>query len=219
MKHNNPLPSILPNVHMGFVAAMILALTLMFSSFAFAQRDPFGELDTCRITTFQDEKKNQVMASVSIFNDEELSGMTLPFRYGNGQTPIRCDSIKFDKTRIEYFTMRIPRIDTAKQTILLGLLPDLFGRNPPLKKGDGEVVRIYFSLKRGVQFQDFFLDTTVIRPFNRLKFVGPNVKGIFPVFDNKKAMIKGGIPIKSKLEKKAIIEEEEEEKSSKKDSS
>jgi hypothetical protein len=215
MRSNNPFH------YMIFSFTMILILTLLFSSFAFAQQDPFGKSDTCRIVTFQDEKKNQVMASVWVFNDEELMALTLPFRYGNGNTPIRCDSIIYTKTRVEYFTTKTKLIDTTKQTILIGLLPDLFGQNPPLKKGDGEVVRIYFTLQAGTKFQDFFIDTTFIRPFNTLKFVTSEVKGVYPAFDNKKAMVKGGIPlIPPKVgEEKAKTEEKKEEKSSKKDSS
>ncbi len=215
MRHNNLF------VCRGFAFTMILVAMLMFSCFASAPKDRPTKPNTCRIVTFQDEEKNQVMASVSVFNNEELAAMTLPFSYGNGDTPIRCDSIKFDKTRVEYFEMKIQRIDTANQAILLGLIPDFVGKRPPLKKGDGEVARIYFTLKKGAKFQDFFLDTTFIKPFNRLKFVTPKVKGIYPAFDNKKAMIKGGIPLKPKVkvEEKAKTEEKEEEKSSKKDSS
>jgi hypothetical protein len=227
-----------PHFYPGFLFAMILALVLLFPFLlvgscakkppvveeepkSSAGKDPFGKPDTCRIVTFQDEKKNLVMASVSVFNDEELVAMTLPFRYGDGSTPIRCDSIEFGKTRTEYFEMKFPRIDTTNQTILIGLLPDMFGNVPPLKKGKGEVARIYFTLKEGAKFQDFFLDTTWIRPSNVLKFVTLKAKGIYPIFDNKKAMIRGGIPmIPPKTEEKKIEGEgKEEERSSKKDSS
>jgi hypothetical protein len=90
-----------------------------------------------------------------------------------------------------------------------------------LKKGNGEVARIYFTLKEGAKFQDFFLDTTWIRPGNVLKFVTFKAKGIYPAFDNKKAMIRGGIPIiPPKAEEEKIKSEvKEEERSSKKDSS
>ena len=198
---------------------MILVVMLTFSCFASAPRDRFGKTDTCRIVTFQDENSNQVMASVSIYNDEELTAMTLPFSYGNGSTPIRCDSVKFNKTRVEYFDMKTQLNDSTEQTILLGLLANLTGNTPPLEKGDGEVARIYFTLKKGAKFQDFFLDTTLIKPYNRLKFVTPKVEGVYPAFDNTKAMIKGGIPIKPPIEEKAKTEEKEEEKSTKKDSS
>jgi hypothetical protein len=195
----------------GFRVTMILVLVFLFSSLLLGscakkppmveekpkplpQKESLGQPDTCRIITFQDEKKNQVMASVSVFNDEELVAMTLPFRYGNRDTPIRCDSVQFEKTRVEYFEMKTQRIDTVNQTVLIGLIVDFAGKKPPLKIGDGEVARIYFTLKEGAKFQDFFLDTTLIKPFNTLKLVTPQVKGIVPVFDNKKAMIKGVYP-------------------------
>ena len=207
----------------GFAFTMILILVFLFSSLLLgscakkppveeekskpsSQKEPFGKPDTCRIITFQDEKKNQVMASVSIFNDQELVAMTLPFRYGNGNTPITGDSVQFNKTRVNYFEMKTQRIDTVKQTVLIGLLVDFVGKKPSLKRGDGEVARIYFTLKEGAKFQDFFLDTTLIKPFNTLKLVTPQVKGIVPVFDNKKAMIKGGIPMTPQIEDKAKTE-------------
>jgi hypothetical protein len=120
---------------------------------------------------------------------------------------------------VEDFEAKTQLVDTVKQTILIGLLPDLFGNVPHLKKGNGEVARVYFTLKEGAKFQDFFLDTTVIRPFNRLKFVTPDVKGIYPVFDNTKALIKGGMPPKPKIEEKAKTEETKKEEPTKKDSS
>jgi len=176
--------------------ALLPGMVLNPSS-SFAQKDAFGKPDTCRIVVFQDEKSNQVIASVSVFNDEELAGMTLPFRYGNGKSPIRCDSIRFWKTRSEYFDMKTELVDTVRQTVLIGLIPDMSGSKPPLKKGDGEVVRMYFSIPKGAKFKDFYMDTTWIKPFNVLKFVTPDVKGIYPAFDNSRALIKGGIPLSS----------------------
>ena len=182
--------------------AIALVWVVFYSSSSFAQKDRFGKPDTCRIVVFQDEKTNQVTASVSIFNDEDLAAMTLPFRYGNGKTPIKCDSIRFWKTRSEYFDTKTFLVDTLRQTVLIGLIADMSGRKSPLKKGDGDVVRLYFTVAKNQKFQDFFMDTTWIKPFNLLKFVTPNVKGIYPAFDNSRALIKGGIPLVSTSEKK-----------------
>jgi hypothetical protein len=175
----------------------VLAWMILCSVPAFAQKDPIGQPDTCRIVVIQDQKSNQAVANVSIFNDEELAAMTLTFRYGNGQSPVRCDSIRFWDTRCQFFEMKTGRVDSINQTILIGLIADMSGNNPPMEKGDGEVTRIYFTLPQGEKFQDFVMDTTWIRPFNVLKFVTPEIEGIYPAFDNSKAMIKGGIPIPS----------------------
>jgi hypothetical protein len=176
---------------------------VLCSSSSFAQKDAHGKPDTCRIVVFQDEKSSQFMASVSVFNDEDLAAMTLPFRYGNGKSPIKCDSVRFWKTRSEYFDMKTELVDTVRQTVLVGLIADMSGSRPPMKKGDGEVAKIYFSIKGGAKFQDFLMDTSWVRPFNVLKFVTPEVKGIYPAFVNSGALIKGGIPMASPTEKKS----------------
>jgi hypothetical protein len=187
--------------HVVFVLVLV-GLTLC-SSPVFAQRDTFGKLDTCRVVVFQDEKGNQAMASVSIFNDEDLAAMTIPFRFGTGTSPIRCDSVRFRRTRTEDFDMKTQLVDTVRQTVLIGLVADMSGQKPPLAKGDGEVARIYFTLPKSAKFQDVFIDTSWVRPFNVLKFVTPDVKSVFPVFDNSRGMIKGGIPIPPSAEKKS----------------
>jgi hypothetical protein len=188
-----------------------LLYVIFCPSTSFAQKDSFGKPDTCRIIVFQEENSNQVMASVSVFNDEELAAMTLPFRYGDGKTPIKCDSIKFWDTRTMFFDMKTELIDTVRQAVLIGLIADMSGQRPPMKKGDGEVAKIYFTIPKGAKFQDFYMDTTWVRPMNLLKFVTPEVKSVYPAFDNSKALIRGGIPLPPPTKKQ---EENEAEKAS-----
>jgi hypothetical protein len=201
----------------GFALTIILAMMLMFSCFATAPKYRPIKPNTCRIVTFQEEGSSQVMASVSVSNDQGLAGLTLPFRYGDGNSPITCDSVSFSDTRVEYFELKTQRIDTVEQVILLGLIPDFVGKKPPLERGYGEVARIYFTMKRGPRFQDYLLDTTTIRPYNKLKFVGPEVSGIYPAFDNTEALIRGGIPMRPRIDQEAKTEEKTGEKSSEKE--
>ena len=192
-----------------------LLYVIFCSSSSFAQMDSFGKPDTCRIIVFQEENSNQVMASVSVFNDEELAAMTLTFRYGDGKSPIKCDSIEFRDTRTMFFDMKTELIDTVRQAVLMGLIADMSGQKPPMKKGDGEVARIYFTILKGTKFQDFYMDTTWVRPMNVLKFVTPEVKSIYPAFDNSKALIRGGIPLPPPKEKEKEIEAEKASKTEK----
>lgn len=201
-----------PQISATLAVLAVLLYVVFYSSSSFAQRDEFGKPDTCRIVVFQEEKSNQVMASVSVYNDEELAAMTLPFRYGDGKSPLRCDSIKFWDTRTMFFDMKTNLIDTARQAVLIGLIADMSGQRPPMKKGDGEVAKIYFTIPKGAKFQDFYMDTTWVRPMNVLKFVTPDVKSIYPAFDNSRALIKGGIPMPPPKEK---AKETEAEKASK----
>lgn len=212
------MKGIRPHIRVVLMVLVIL-LSMVLCATASAQRDSFGKPDTCRIVVMQDEKSNQVMASVSVFNDEELAAMTLPFHYGNGKSPIKVDSVIYWKTRSEYFDMKTLLVDTVRQTILIGLIADMSGSTPPLKKGDGEVVRIYFSINKSSKFQDVLIDTTWVKPQNHLKFVTPNVKGIYPSFDNSQALIKGGIPMASskEIEKEAEAKEPQKEKGGEKE--
>ena len=201
----------------GFALTIILTTMLMLSCFTTAPKYRPIKPNTCRIVTFQEEGSSQVMASVSVSNDQGLAGLTLPFRYGDGDSPIACDSISFRDTRVEYFELKTQRIDTVEQVILLGLIPDFVGKKPPLEKGYGEVARIYFTIKRGPRFQNYLLDTTTVRPYNRLKFVGPGVSGIYPAFDNTEALIRGGIPMQPRIDEEAKTEEKTGEKPSEKE--
>jgi hypothetical protein len=201
----------------SFALTIILTTMLMLSCFTTAPKYKPIKPNTCRIVTFQEEGSSQVMASVSVSNDQGLAGLTLPFRYGDGDSPIVCDSISFSDTRVEYFELKTQRIDTVEQVILLGLIPDFVGKKPPLERGYGEVARIYFTIKRGPRFQSYLLDTTTVRPYNRLKFVGPEVTGIYPAFDNTEALIRGGIPMQPRIDEEAKTEEKTGEKSSEKE--
>lgn len=173
-----------------------LAWTMMLAAFASAEGDSFGKPDTCRIAVEQDQKTGQGVVYVSVFNDENLAALTLPFSYGDGKSPVRCDSVRFRNTRAASFDMKTANIDTVGQTVLIGLIADMTGTKPPMEKGDGAVATIYFTFPANQRFHDFVMDTTWVKPFNLLKFVTPDVKAVYPEFDNSQALIRGGIPMR-----------------------
>jgi hypothetical protein len=175
------------------LAGMMMAI----AAFAAEESDPFGKPDTCRIVVDQDQKTGQGVVHVSVFNDENLAALTLPFTYGDGSSPVRCDSVRFRNTRSESFDMITANIDTVAQTVLIGLIADMTGKKPSMGKGDGAVATIYFTFPANERFHDFVMDTTLIKPFNLLKFVTPDVKAVYPEFDNSQALIRGGIPIRA----------------------
>jgi hypothetical protein len=191
------------DIRFCLILGLVLVGVFGFSVSSFAQKDTFGKPDTCRVIVTQDGKNGKAMASISVFNDEDLAAMTIPFRFGSGTSPIHCDSVRFRRTRCDEFDMKTQLIDTTRQTVLIGLVADMSGTKPPLAKGDGEVARIYFTLSKNAKFQDVLVDTTWVKPFNVLKFVTPDVKSVFPVFDNSRGLIQGGIPITANPEKKS----------------
>ncbi len=152
--------------------------------------DNFGKPDTCRITVEQDKKDHKAMATVTLFNDEKLAAMTIPLRFGDGKTPIYCDSVSFTKTRVDYFQLKSALIDTVNQTVLIGLIADLSGKTPALNPGQGNVAYVYFTLKKDAKMGGVSIDTTFIKPSNSLKLVTETIKDIVPLWDNKMGQIK-----------------------------
>jgi hypothetical protein len=116
--------------------------------------------------------------------------MTIPLRFGDGKAPLYCDSVIFTGTRVDYFQLKSALIDTANQTILIGLIADLSGKVPTLAEGKGNVATIYFTVKKGAKRGGVTIDTTFISPSNTLKLVTEKVKDIVPLWDNKMAQIK-----------------------------
>jgi len=151
--------------------------------------DKFGKPDTCRIEVKQDKMGNKAMATVTLFNDEKVAALTVPLTFGDGKTPIYCDSVSFTKTRVDYFQLKSALIDSVNQTLLIGLIADLSGKVPALDKGTGEIAHVYFTWKEGAKAKPVTLDTTWIRPSNTLKLVTEEVKDIIPLWDNAKGKI------------------------------
>jgi hypothetical protein len=61
----------------GLECTSLLVIMLMLSCFATAPKYRPPKPNTCRIVTFQEEGSSQVMASVSVSNDQELAGAIL----------------------------------------------------------------------------------------------------------------------------------------------
>jgi len=177
----------------------ILFCFVLSSSLVFAAKkdtpkvrymDKFGKPDTCWITVEQAKIDHKAKATVSLFNDEKLAAMTIPLRFGDGKTPIYCDSVIFTKTRVDYFQLKSALIDSTNQTVLIGLIADLSGKVPALAEGKGEVAHMYFTMKKDAKLGGVTIDTTFINPSNTLKLVTENVKDIIPLWDNKMGQIK-----------------------------
>jgi hypothetical protein len=161
------------------VACMAVGLCLT-AGVAFAQDDPLGKVDTVSlfVETLADGKW---MVSAHVWNDEELAAIDIPLKYTAGVAKIVVDSVSFAKTRVEGFALKSPQVDTAKQTMDVGLLAFMDPVKPPLPVGKGEVARIYFSVRGDKKPGPFAVDTTAYSSANTLMLVDVNAKTIIPV--------------------------------------
>lgn len=121
-------------------------------------------------------------ALVELENAGPVAALTLPLKWGNGRSPFRLDSANYLGARTEYFALKTLRVDSTKQTLLIGMISDLGGSTPPLEPGDGAIVTLHFSTRRPTS-STLTLDTTFVAPHNVLQLVSPDVRAIRPEFE------------------------------------
>lgn len=167
-------------------STMMVILSLILipgNSQAQSKKADYGKVDTCYFEFTQ--KKDKIVAKVSIFNDQKLAGAAIPLKYGNGKAPLQVDSVSFLKTRVQGFAWKYGGfkeetvLNDSLQAILIGLIANLGGSQPPLNEGNGAVAYIYFTLKTDKPYQ-VTLDTTSLPPNNTLLFVDPEA-GVVPL--------------------------------------
>lgn len=177
----------------------IFAILLLFFSFSLvsAQKkprtDPYGKQDMMSVVVDQKAGSDKVIASVNLKNDEKLTAIVLPLQYGDGKTPITLDSVSFAKTRVADFALKHANIDKKAQKVLIPLISTLSAADVYLPKGDGEIARLYFTLKKGGGEKTIAIDTCFFPPSNVLQMVEGEekaAKSVFPGFDNSKGKIK-----------------------------
>jgi len=121
-------------------------------------------------------------ALVALDNSGPVAALTLPLQWGHGRAPFRIDSADYAGLRTEYFSLKTFRVDSIKQTVLIGMISDLGGNHPPLEPGEGAIARLHFTTRRG-DGSPLSLDTTFVPPHNTLQLVTPDVRAIRPRFD------------------------------------
>jgi len=179
-------------------SCLILYLTvlLVFLFFSMVRsdkaKDPYGKLDMVSVVVDQKSGSDKEVAKVNLKNDEKLTAIVLPLKYGNGKTRITLDSVSFVDTRVEDFVFKFPNIDKKSQKVNIALISTLSAAKVFLSKGEGEIARLYFTLKKGGKEGSVTLDTSLFPPSNILQMVEAednNAKSIYPGFDNSKGKI------------------------------
>jgi len=122
-------------------------------------------------------------AIVELVNPSPIAALTLPLQWGNGHSPYTLDSADYRGLRTDYFALKTFRVDSTKQTVLIGMISDLGGNYPPLEPGAGGIARLFFSSAHPVKTA-IAIDTVFIAPHNTLQLVTPDVRAVSPEFHN-----------------------------------
>lgn len=155
-------------------------LLLLAAPVASAQTPP----ETAYVVTVQTDRTDSLHweVLVSLDNPGPVAALTLPLRWGEGPPLYRIDSANYWGLRTEYFALKTFRVDSTRQTVLVGLISDLGGTRPPLAPGEGAIARLFFTAQTRQVSYALLPDTTFIRPHNTLQLVTPDIRAINPRF-------------------------------------
>jgi len=188
--------------------SLFVMLTLLAAMSALAQNDKFGAVDTLYLEPYKIDAQNWGV-NVSLFNDEEITAISLPITFRAGTAKLVADSTVFKGGRAETFRVKTARPDTVEQCLTIGLINDIGVSIPPIPAGKGRIATVFISTVDDKEIDEpLSIDTTTTPPGNSLQMVNMVEGVISEVVPH--LMIKGAPKAAKKEMKKEETPKEEE---------
>jgi hypothetical protein len=158
-----------------FNLSISLLAVLLLSVWAFAQEDPKGKVDECTVVLNETAKADHWEVVINFTNDEPLFGLVFPLLIKSDKGRLRYDSTSFAGSRVADFAVKIPYEDTAFTNkggglkLNIGLIGSVGPEPTELQPGSGVIAKHYITgLDKGITTESIVVDTTFIRPANRI---------------------------------------------------
>jgi len=152
------------------VVFSILVLAILFTPIVNAQVDIFGKMDTVYAEISKIDNNNWSV-TVSVTNDETVEGLSIPLKMTAGMNKIVADSAVYTGGRVENFTLKAFRPDTAIQCATLGMVANLGPTKNSLPPGTGRLVTLFVSSLENKPIEKLMVDTTTTHPNNSIMIV------------------------------------------------
>lgn len=96
-----------------------------------------------KATVISADGVNTVTVPLEITNQDNLAAIDLALKFSPGVTLKKVD---FENTRVSYFDLKVAKIDNAKSTVFMMLLPQITQKKPDLKAGSGPIANLVFEV-------------------------------------------------------------------------
>ena len=149
---------------MTVICAVTALLAPMFAS---AQVDHFGVVDTIYADVAKLDDFNWTI-TVSYTNDQSVVGLSVPLKMTAGLNRIIADSAVYTGGRVEKFSYKGFRADTAIQCVMLGMIANLGPTQIVLPSGNGRLVTVFVSSVENKPIEKLVVDTATLHPNNSL---------------------------------------------------
>jgi hypothetical protein len=124
---------------------------------------------------------------VNLSNAVPMAALDLPLKFSEGVT---LEEVTFEGTRSADFDFKWANIDNDNNTVVIGLIPMIEGRNPDLEPGEGAIANLVFSVDDEEIDKIEVTETTMEKPQHMLMLVynevvdgQSQVRSLTPEFD------------------------------------
>jgi hypothetical protein len=150
---------------------IIMVCVLLAPTLIFAGANKFG------VAKATPTKNNLVVVPIEISNDVELAALDIPLSFSEGVT---LKEVNFEGTRVEYFDLKVSKIDNENKTVVIGLLPQMSAeKKPDLPAGQGSIANLVFEVNDPSITEISLNEVVLSSPHHSLSFVSRNKdKGI-----------------------------------------
>jgi hypothetical protein len=84
-----------------------------------------------------------IIVPVELANDQAMIGLDLPLQFSEGVT---LKEVVFEGTRSEDFDFRHALIDNENNTVIIGMIPMVYGEGADLSPGEGPIANLVFTI-------------------------------------------------------------------------
>lgn len=145
--------------HFGIV---VVALVLLAGTSVFAE-----SVNKMAANNIRAEADN-VIVPIELSNSIPMTAMDLPLKFSEGVTLV---DVSFEGTRSENFDFKWANINNEEHTVVIGLIPMVYGENSDLEAGEGAIANLEFRID-SEDLEVLEVETTTMdKPSHELMFV------------------------------------------------
>ncbi len=121
-----------------FTTLAVVLIALVLPAMVFGAASNFG------VAKAIGGEGNLITVPLQISNLDGLTALDIPLSFSEGVT---LKEVSFKGTRVEYFDLKVASIDNEKNTVLIGLLPQMSStEKADLKAGTGAIANLTFEI-------------------------------------------------------------------------
>lgn len=116
-----------------------IIITVLMFVIASSLSAAVSQMATAKATVESD----RIIVPLELENTQDMAALDLPLEFSKG---VVLEAVEFDGTRAENFDFTAAVIDNENNTVVIGMIPMVYGEKDDLAPGQGEIARLVFRV-------------------------------------------------------------------------